>query len=250
MVEFLSKFQVNFLPIDRVNSILVAKSVIFFQYLTSHCIVSDVIMSYRFLLRWACIYFPKSIYVARDHICNTSSAYLNFNNKKTHASLHMFLIPLLKTISSVFCQKINITWALHASLFVGHRHIRICIKCDELTLLDQDCSGLLEIPLHVKWSFLLRVTVPTITYLQVMWQFSLTVTVRCQSLFVDNHCSLTVTIRWQSLFVDSHCSLTVTVYWEPLFVNSHCSDNNLLKYGVVLFILVLFPNIHIRLFSH
>ena len=51
MVEFLSKFLGLGINIDIVNSILVAKSMIFFNILREHCTVSDVIMSYRFFLR-------------------------------------------------------------------------------------------------------------------------------------------------------------------------------------------------------
>ena len=49
MGEFLSKFQGRRIKIDRVNSIRVATSMIFFDILGCHCIASDVIMSYRFL---------------------------------------------------------------------------------------------------------------------------------------------------------------------------------------------------------
>ena len=49
MVEFFSKFEGHGIKIDRFNSIRIATSMIFFNILGCHCIVSDVIMSYRFV---------------------------------------------------------------------------------------------------------------------------------------------------------------------------------------------------------
>ena len=49
MVEFLSKFHGRGIKIARVNYIRVAKPLIFLQYLTCCCSLSDVIVSYRFI---------------------------------------------------------------------------------------------------------------------------------------------------------------------------------------------------------
>ena len=62
IVKFLSKFQGRSIKIDRVSSIRVSKSTIFFNILSAVARLSDVIMSYRFLWVELASTSPWSIY--------------------------------------------------------------------------------------------------------------------------------------------------------------------------------------------
>ena len=77
MVKFLSKFQGRGIKINIVYSIHVDKSLIFVNIL--HAIAPWVTSSWAFIsLRWACVYFPQSIYILlpeHQQICQFANKY-------------------------------------------------------------------------------------------------------------------------------------------------------------------------------